>query len=87
MIGGGGGLHQPLRSGEGCFDDLCSDYKPLFHYLSIRRGEDGLQVTSIELKNDFTTFEQGVHLKIGGLAPTDAMVHTVTPVNGKGSAQ
>jgi len=76
VIGGGGGLHQPLRQGAGCFNDLCADYKPLFHYLSIRRGEDGLHVTSIELNNNFTTFEQGLQLKIGAAPVTDAMVHT-----------
>jgi hypothetical protein len=31
VIGGGGGLHQPLKQGEGCLPDLASDYKPLFH--------------------------------------------------------
>lgn len=60
VIGGGGGLHQPLRSGEGCMDDLCCDYKPLFHYLTVKRIDDKLQVTSMELKKDFSGFDAGL---------------------------
>ena len=91
VIGGGGGLHQPLRKGVGCYDDLCADYKPLFHYLSVRRGDDGLQVNSIQLDhNDFTTFEQGFQIKIGGAAtmnPVDATAHTPVAIPVKGSTQ
>ena len=86
VIGGGGGLHQPLRQGADCLHDLCSDYKPMFHYLSVRRSDEGLQVTSIELNNDFTTFEQGVQLKIGGNSLRDATAHNPVSIPVKGSA-
>lgn len=76
VIGGGGGLHQPLRQGAGCLNDLCADYKPMFHYLSVRRTDDGLHVSSIELNQNFTSFEQGIQLKIGAPAPMDATAHS-----------
>jgi UDP-2,3-diacylglucosamine pyrophosphatase LpxH len=59
VIGGGGGLHQPLKHGEGLLQDLSADYKPLFHYLSVIRKGDELQLTSIRLKADFSGFEEG----------------------------
>ena len=59
VIGGGGGLHQPLDISKKMLSDLSADYKPLFHYLSVRRSADQLQVTSHYLKNDFATFNTG----------------------------
>ena len=59
VIGGGGGLHQPLDISKKMLSDLSADYKPLFHYLSVRRSADQLQVTSHYLKNDFATFDTG----------------------------
>ncbi len=59
VIGGGGGLHQPLRSGEGCYDDLASKYKPQFHYLTVKRCNGELKVCSVQLKKDFSCFEDG----------------------------
>jgi len=64
VIGGGGGLHQPLKQGEGCLPDLAKDYKPLFHYLTVQRKDGRLEVTSFQLKNDFSGFEQGLKLEI-----------------------
>jgi len=64
VIGGGGGLHQPLRQGEGCLPDLSKEYKPMFHYLTVKRLSDRLQVTSLQLKNDFSGFEEGLKLDI-----------------------
>src|ERR1700742_961630 len=32
VIGGGGGLHQPLDTSNSCISDLVSKYKPMFHY-------------------------------------------------------
>ena len=64
VIGGGGGLHQPLRQGENILPDLAKDYKPLFHYLTVRRMNDHLQVTSYELKNDFSGFDEGLKVNI-----------------------
>ncbi len=62
VIGGGGGLHQPLRTGPGAMPDLAPDYKPQFHYLSVKRFGDKLNVCSIELKKDFSCFEDGEKL-------------------------
>lgn len=64
VIGGGGGLHQPLRSGEGCFDDLASDYKPQFHYLTVKRYNGKLKVCSVQLKKDFSCFEDSEAMTI-----------------------
>jgi hypothetical protein len=36
----------------------------MFHYLTVERREDGLHVTSLELKKDLTAFDEGLQLKI-----------------------
>lgn len=59
VIGGGGGLHQPLRTGQGCDADLAFDYKPQFHYLTVKRLGGELKVCSVQLKKDFSCFESG----------------------------
>jgi len=58
VIGGGGGLHQPLYAKE-VSHDLSAAYKPAFHYLVIRRFNDSLQVVSRRLKPDFSGFDNG----------------------------
>lgn len=65
VIGGGGGLKQPLKDGKDILPDLAADYKPMFHYLSILRKADRLEVTSFELKKDFSGFDKGLTLEIG----------------------
>jgi 3',5'-cyclic AMP phosphodiesterase CpdA len=65
VIGGGGGIHQPLYTGKKQrTQDVSSDYKPMFHYLEITRMHDTLQVTSRRLKPDFSGFENGLTLKL-----------------------
>ncbi|HEX2609342.1 MAG TPA: metallophosphoesterase [Flavisolibacter sp.] len=64
VIGGGGGLHQPLRPNNLEAPDLAPDYKPPFHYLTIKRLNDQLEVTSLQLKKDFSCFEKGVQFTI-----------------------
>jgi hypothetical protein len=64
VIGGGGGLHQPLRTGADCMEDMCADYKPAFHYLTVKRCGTQLKVASIQLKKDFTSFEDGQAMTI-----------------------
>ena len=59
VIGGGGGLHQPLNTVKESSHDLSADYKPMFHYLMVKRYHDSLQVTSRELKRDFSGFKDG----------------------------
>ncbi|MFI5162860.1 MAG: metallophosphoesterase family protein [Sphingobacteriales bacterium] len=59
VIGGGGGLHQPLYT-KAVTPDLAASYKPMFHYLLIRRFQDSLQVISRKLKPDFSGFDNGL---------------------------
>lgn len=65
VIGGGGGLHQPLKQGKNLIPDLSPNYKPLFHYLVVRRQSDSLLLTSVRLKPDFSGFEKGEKFTIG----------------------
>ncbi|HEY4323803.1 MAG TPA: metallophosphoesterase [Mucilaginibacter sp.] len=64
VIGGGGGLHQPLYEKE-ITHDLSHDYKPMFHYLEVRRFHDSLYVVSRRLKPDFSGFDDGLKFNIG----------------------
>lgn len=64
VIGGGGGLHQPLRTGADCLADEASGYKPNFHYLTVKRNGQELKVSSIQLKKDFSCFEDGQSMVI-----------------------
>ncbi len=64
VIGGGGGLRQPLNTSPSRLPDLATTYKPLFHYLAVRREGNGLVLTSYCLKNDFSGFEIGYTFQI-----------------------
>ena len=64
VIGGGGGLRQPLNTSPSRLPDLATDYKPMFHYLSVRREGEGLMLTSYCLKKDFSGFSEGYHFEI-----------------------
>lgn len=70
VIGGGGGLKQPLNISPSRLPDLATDYKPLFHYLAVRREGEGLSLTSYCLKNDFSGFSVGYQFDI----PAEATV-------------
>ena len=59
VIGGGGGLHQPLTVKPAMPVDLALSYKPLFHYLQLRRYGNFLQLRSYSLKPDFSGFAAG----------------------------
>jgi len=63
VIGGGGGLHQPLDNSDDLID-LAPDYKPMFHYLTVKRFPDHLQVMSRRLTDDFSGFEDGFLLDL-----------------------
>lgn len=65
IIGGGGGLAHPLSNKTGRFEDMAESYKPFFHYLCVKRGEDHLIVNSQKLKDDFSGFEIGFTLNVG----------------------
>lgn len=64
VIGGGGGLRQPLNTSPKRLPDLASGYKPMFHYLAVRRDGDGLALTSHCLKQDFSKFDVGYTFEI-----------------------
>jgi len=76
VIGGGGGLHQPLKTGKNDLSDLAIDYKPMFHYLSVKRVAANLLITSHFLKPNFTGFDTGLsfntNLKDENIAKLDA---------------
>jgi hypothetical protein len=59
VIGGGGGLHQPLNQAANVLPDLAATYKPMFHYLTVHRIGKNLEVTSHFLNNNFVGFEKG----------------------------
>ena len=63
VIGGGGGLHQPLYA-NAVTPDLSAAYKPAFHYLGVRRAGDALQLTSRRLKSDFSGFVDGAVFEV-----------------------
>lgn len=63
VIGGGGGLHQPLNS-IFITPDLEPKYKPAFHYLQVVRERDILKILSRQLKNDFSGFENGINFTV-----------------------
>ncbi|MGF7218550.1 UDP-2,3-diacylglucosamine pyrophosphatase LpxH [Spirosoma lacussanchae] len=64
VIGGGGGLRQPLNMSPSRLPDLAGTYKPLFHYLAVRREGDGLALRSYCLKNDFSGFDEGYQFSV-----------------------
>jgi hypothetical protein len=64
VIGGGGGLHQPLRAVNTVMPDLSADYKPMFHYLEVRRRNNALQIVSRQLKQDFSGFVDGAVFRV-----------------------
>lgn len=64
VIGGGGGLHQQLGNGSGDMEDISPGYKPLFHYLTVRRETDHITITSYKLTDEFNSFTTGLTFNI-----------------------
>jgi hypothetical protein len=60
VIGGGGGLNHPLKKKSCGQKDLASDYKPMFHYLTVKRYADHFEIISRKIKNDFSGVEDGL---------------------------
>jgi hypothetical protein len=67
IIGGGGGLHHPLHASEKRLHDQASTYKPMFHYLTVRREPGKLSIVSHSLNKDFSGFEKGYAFTIATL--------------------
>ncbi len=63
VIGGGGGLHQPLLKAF-ITPDLEPKYKPAFHYLQVSREGNKLNILSRQLKTDFSGFDDGITFKV-----------------------
>lgn len=59
VIGGGGGIRQPLKRTEEGPRDLAPGYKPMFHYLILNRTGHALALTSRFLAPDFSGFQVG----------------------------
>lgn len=74
VIGGGGGLHQPLKQSGNVMTDMSGKYKPMFHYLTVQRMADKLFVNSHYLKEDFSGFASGHNFQtnMNALAVTEA---------------
>lgn len=70
VIGGGGGLRQPLNTSPSRLPDIAADYKPLFHYLAVQREGDGLSLTSYCLNKDLSGFSEGYHFEIPAETPS-----------------
>ena len=65
VIGGGGGLRQPLNTSPSRLPDLAVNYKPMFHYLTVRReGNADLVLTSYCLHKDFSGFSVGYQFSV-----------------------
>jgi len=64
VIGGGGGLNHPQKNKPGGYTDLAKDYKPMFHYLTLARYPDRLEIVSHRLKDDFSGVETGLSFSI-----------------------
>ncbi|HTL10087.1 MAG TPA: metallophosphoesterase [Chitinophagaceae bacterium] len=64
VIGGGGGLHQPLSTKAAMPEDKALAYKPYFHYLQLRRYGNNLQLQSRGLQTDFSGFFNGYSFAI-----------------------
>ncbi len=59
IIGGGGGIHQPLNSSNTELNDLAPNYKPMFHYLVAQRIKHQVMITSHYLTQDFLNVKVG----------------------------
>jgi UDP-2,3-diacylglucosamine pyrophosphatase LpxH len=65
-IGGGGGLHHPLRQGKGSLPNQAPGYNPEFHYITLRPSKNALEVISYELMKDFSRVEKGYSFTVSG---------------------
>ena len=64
VIGGGGGIHQPLNQKADRLDDVSGEYKPDYHYITLQRSGRNLIIVSRALAKDFSGFSDGYTLKI-----------------------
>lgn len=89
VIGGGGGLNQPLKKDGNSLTDIAVDYKPAFHYLSVVRTGDRLSFMSHAINNDFQTFTGSYRFQVApsqaGLATSGEKSSTENTASGSNS--
>jgi predicted nicotinamide N-methyase len=64
VIGGGGGLHHPLKKHLGAEVCLEPDYDPIFHYLTVQLCGNVLVLVSRRLNDSFSGFDDGCDYRI-----------------------
>ncbi len=64
VIGGGGGLHHPMKKSISGPKDLSPEYKPMYHYLTVTLYSEYLTITSYRLKEDFSGIEEGLTFNV-----------------------
>ena len=64
VIGGGGGLHQPIAKNAKMVD-IAKSYKPNFHYFSVSRENNTLHLISYYINENFNGFRKGYTYDIG----------------------
>jgi predicted phosphodiesterase len=64
VIGGGGGLSQPLSTKSDRLTDANPEYKPAFHYLLMKRKPGVLHLTSRLVKEDFSGCQDGLTFSV-----------------------
>lgn len=62
--GGGGGLQQKRVIGKDSLPELNTDYHPMFHYLTVSRKGNFLQVISCRLQSDRLGIDKGYEFQI-----------------------
>ena len=63
-IGGGGGLHQPRKTGTERLPNQAAGYDPEFHYLTVRRVAASMVITSYQLANDLLHMDEGYQVTV-----------------------
>lgn len=64
VIGGGGGVHQRLNTKSNPITGENMDFKPLFHYLLMKRQEDKLILIIREINKDYKDFSNSLTFSI-----------------------
>jgi UDP-2,3-diacylglucosamine pyrophosphatase LpxH len=64
VIGGGGGIHQPVKTSSEETSDLAASYKPMFHYLFVTRTQKLVRLQSYFLSDNFQEFNLGYHFEL-----------------------
>jgi hypothetical protein len=66
VIGGGGGIRQPLETRHPEHEDVSGSYKPMFHYMYLTRKGRDICLRSRFLADDFSGCEDGYGFTVKG---------------------